>query len=166
MLDAPCAVYARVFDKDYRPAEQRRVTARLVRADATPNDSAAREVILDGVPGRPGEYRGMLSNDAAGPFELRLEDPAGWLAYEVSPPPPYELEPGGMAEEALREAARLSGGRFYREEDLFALPDHVAPRSAEFTLRAERLLWNPLAMILFVGLVTTEWVLRKTSNLI
>jgi hypothetical protein len=166
VLGAPCAVYARVFDKDYRPAEERRVTARLVRADAPPGDSAAREVFLDAVSGRPGEYRGMLSNDAAGPWELRLEAPAASLAYEVSPPPQYELEPGGMAEKALREAARLSGGRFYREEDLCGLPDHVEPRLAEFTFRAERLLWNPLAMILFVGLVTAEWVLRKLSNLI
>ena len=71
-----------------------------------------------------------------------------------------------MAEGALREAARLSGGRFYREEDLHLLPRQIKPQQVPFTMHVEKLLWNPLMMILFVGLVTAEWVLRKLSNLI
>jgi hypothetical protein len=108
-----------------------------------------------------------VTNDVAGQFELQLNGPVeASLSYEVSTPPQHELEPQGMAEGALREAARASGGRFYREEDLHLLPEQIEPRQVEFTLRVEKLLWNPLMMILFVGLVSVEWILRKLSNLI
>jgi hypothetical protein len=70
-----------------------------------------------------------------------------------------------MAEDILREAARLSGGKFYREEDLHGLAEQIEPRKAAFTQRQEVLLWNPLAFLVFVGLVSAEWVLRKFSNL-
>jgi hypothetical protein len=45
------------------------------------------------------------------------------------------------------------------------MPEQIEPRQSAFTVRQEVLLWNPLALLLFVGLVTTEWVLRKFSNL-
>jgi hypothetical protein len=70
-----------------------------------------------------------------------------------------------MDEQALREAAQLSGGKFYREEDLHRLAAEVTPRMAQITTRHEVLLWNPLALLVFVGLVTTEWLLRKFANL-
>ncbi|MDA1016163.1 MAG: hypothetical protein O3A00_17115, partial [Planctomycetota bacterium] len=72
---------------------------------------------------------------------------------------------GGLAEQSLREAARQSGGCFYREEDLHELPDQIESRQVQYTMHAETLLWNPLMLILFVGLVTAEWLLRRLSNL-
>ena len=80
-------------------------------------------------------------------------------------PPQHELEPDGLAEDTLREAARSSGGKFYREEDLHHLAADIVPQPASFTQPQEVLLWNPLAMIVFVVLVTAEWMLRKFSNL-
>ena len=59
----------------------------------------------------------------------------------------------------------MSGGRFYREEDLHQLAGSIERRTAPFTLRQEKLLWNPLAIVLFVGLITAEWLLRKFSDL-
>ena len=41
----------------------------------------------------------------------------------------HELEVTGLAEDELREAARLTGGRFYREEDLPQLAESITPRS-------------------------------------
>jgi uncharacterized membrane protein len=167
LLGGPCAVFARLFDDNYRPLSDSRVTVRLECVDAAPGQRAPREIRLEPIPGQPGVYRGTVANDVAGQFELQLDSPAAAsLSYEVSPPPQRELEPEGMAEGALREAARASGGRFYREEDLHLLPQQIEPRQMQFTMRVEKLLWNPLMMILFVGLVTTEWVLRKFSNLV
>jgi hypothetical protein len=80
-------------------------------------------------------------------------------------PSGHELEPLGMAETVLRQAAELSGGQFYREEDLHRLAEQVQGRSVAFTRRQEVLPWNPLVFVLLVGLVTAEWVLRKFSNL-
>ena len=86
--------------------------------------------------------------------------------YRVNLPPHHELEPAGLAEGPLRELATASGGRFYREEDLPKLVESIEAKNAPFTLRREILLWNPLTLLVFIGLVTTEWVVRKLTNLI
>jgi hypothetical protein len=118
------------------------------------------------VPGRPGEFRVLLPNDVPGRFRVRVTEPEpATFDYRVQLPPKHELEEAGLAEDELREAARLSGGRFYREEDLHRLPAEVPSRSVAFVQRQEVLLLNPLALLLFVGLVTAEWVVRKFSNL-
>ncbi|MCI0657719.1 MAG: hypothetical protein L0170_11700, partial [Acidobacteria bacterium] len=67
--------------------------------------------------------------------------------------------------EGLRSAALASGGRFYREEDLHRMASSLQGQKAMFTVRHETLLWNGWLFLLFVGLITGEWVLRKFSNL-
>jgi len=174
LFGRPSSIYARLFDAEFHPLKEERVPARLdfvdhvsnVTPDAVHGEERSRKVMLEAVPGQPGEYRVLLANDIPGRFELKTETPEpATLAYRVSLPPNHELEPGGMAEEELREAARISGGQFYREEDLHRLPDNIQPQAAAFSQRQEVVLWNPLAMLVFVVLITAEWILRKFSNL-
>jgi hypothetical protein len=117
----------------------------------------------------PGEYRAALPNDTPGRFELRVDEAEGLepasLSFRVEQPPGHETELAGMAEEALRLAAQTSGGQFYREEDLHHLATDITARSLPFVQRQEILLWSPLTMLLFVSLITAEWILRKFSNL-
>ena len=80
-------------------------------------------------------------------------------------PPEHELAPGGMAEGDLRKLAEATGGGFYREEDLYKLPGQVKTQTAPFTIRNETILWNKWAMILLIGLLTLEWVVRKFNGL-
>jgi hypothetical protein len=162
----PSSVYARVFDADFRPLKEERLRARLEYLDAHPGEDTTRTIMLEAIPGQPGDYRALLAHDVPGRFELKLDSPEpSSLQYRIDLPPQHELEPAGMAEEALRQAASLSGGRFYREEDLHRLAGQVEPASARFSQRQEVLLWNPLALLLFVGLATAEWIIRKFSNL-
>ena len=81
-------------------------------------------------------------------------------------PPHHELELAGLADGPLRELAAATGGRFYREEDLPRLVESIEPKAAAYTLRREVLFWNPLAFLVFLGLVTAEWVVRKFADLI
>ncbi len=163
------SVKARLLDRQYEPVRRPLVRATLVNLDATDPNTRSREVLLKRVPGQPGEYRGALPNDAAGRHELRVAAAdsleAGSLPYRVELPPRHEMEQLGLADEALRAAAAASGGAYYREEDLHRLADAVEARPAPFVQRQEILLWNPLALVLFVALITAEWVLRKFSNL-
>jgi hypothetical protein len=166
VLGRPAAVKARLLDPKYEP-----LTRPLVRASLHHLDGAGgtRTVLLKRIPGQPGEYRGSLPNDSPGRYELRLAQDKGvqaaTLPYRVELPPRHELEKAPPAEEALRAAAAVSGGKYYREEDLHRLADNVAPQKSSFVVRQEVLLWNPLALGLFVLLLTAEWVLRKFSNL-
>ena len=117
-------------------------------------------------PGRDGEFRCLLPHDKEGRYEIRVNSPEpATFSYRVNLPPGHELVESGMAAEELRQAARLSGGGFYQEEDLYRLAAQITPRKHDFTLRQEVLLWNPLIFILFLALVTAEWVLRKFANL-
>jgi uncharacterized membrane protein len=162
----PGTVYARLFDADFLPLHEDRVTARLEQIDAPGGTSASRLITLEAVPGQSGEYRALLPHDVVGQFELHVDGPdPAVLPYRVRLPVGHELEATGMAEDALREAAALSGGRFYREENLVNLPGQIEPRSVAFTRSREVLLWNSTALLLFFALVTTEWLVRKFANL-
>ena len=70
-----------------------------------------------------------------------------------------------MAEDLLQAAASVSGGRFYREENLHELPSQIEGRESSYILRQELNLWGPLAFLIFAGLVTCEWLGRKFANL-
>ena len=45
------------------------------------------------------------------------------------------------------------------------LPDDVQERKVEFRITQEVVLWNQYVMILFILLITAEWVIRKFANL-
>jgi hypothetical protein len=165
-LGRPCYVFARVFDPEYRPYTGDHVTARLEHLDARTGQERWRTVTMEPVHGQPGEFRALLAHDATGRFAFKVDDPApAVIEYRVGLPPQHELEAAGMAEDALREAAALSGGKFYREEDLHRLAADLAPRKASFVVRHEMLLWNWPMFLAFLGLITLEWVLRKFANL-
>jgi hypothetical protein len=166
VLGRPGYVYARVFDAEYKPYTGERVRARVDKLDARPGEERSRTVVLERVSGLPGEYRALLAHDAVGRFQVKVDDPVlAALEYRVGLPPQHELEVAGMAEEELRAAAEASGGKFYREEDLHRLAANLKPRTAPFVTRHEMLLWNAPMLLLFVGLITLEWILRKFSDL-
>lgn len=166
VLGRPAYVYARVFDPEFRPYTGERLRARLEALDAPAGSERERTLALEAVPGQPGDYRALLPNDAAGRFAVRVEEPApAALEFRVNLPPQHELEVAGMEEETLRAAAEVSGGAFYREEDLHRLAGALRPCSSAQTVRREVLLWNAPMFALFVALIGAEWVLRKFSNL-
>jgi hypothetical protein len=169
VLGRPGTVKARLLDKDYEPLTRANVKAVLVHQDAGEGQKREQPIELRRIKSMPGEYRASLPNDTAGRFELRLDESEGLepssLSYRVEQPPGHEMEIAGMAEEALRSAAQTSGGRFYREEDLHRLAADIEPRTLPFVQRQEILMWSSLSMLLFVALITAEWVLRKFSNL-
>lgn len=167
-------VFARLFTKEYKPLTADEVEARLTTVG--PGEPAAGVPVKltavrgpDNVP--TGEYVGTLPFDRTGRFSLAVqtdrEDKSTFAAldYRVTLPPEHELAPGPMAEAELRKLADGSGGAFYREEDLYKLPEAVKPQWVPVTTRTETFLWNQWAMALLVGLLTLEWVVRKLNGL-
>jgi hypothetical protein len=166
VMGRPGHVYARVFDAEFRPYAGEKIAARLERLDAAAGEERSRLIVLEAVPGQAGDFQALLANDAAGKYTIRVTEPAdGSLDFRVGLPPEHELTVAGLAEDPLRAMASVSGGAFYREEDLHKLVGAVKPAQASFTVRSERLLWNAPMLILFVALITVEWILRKFSNL-
>jgi uncharacterized membrane protein len=166
VIGQPTFVHARLLDREYRPLTQERVTARLEPLDGGAAGDRSRPIVFDAVGGQPGQYRATLPNDTAGRWVLKLDDPEpAALEFRVGYPPHHELAVAGLADGPLREAARLSGGQFYREESLHKLAGNLVPQAAPFAVRQEIVLWNGLAFWLFVLVITAEWVFRKFSHL-
>ena len=159
-------IYVRLVDKDFNPRKDPKVDADLEFMDAKAGDERRTPVVLLPLKGRPGEYAALVPHHRAGRFELHVKNPdVNTFSFRVDLPPKHELEESGLNEKALREAAQVSGGRFYREEDLHQLPGSLEVRTSEFRRRQEVLLWNPLAILLFVGLISAEWLVRKFADL-
>jgi hypothetical protein len=166
VLGAPGSIFVRLLDKEFNPRKDQKVDAILEYLDAKPGQEKTRKIVLFAIPGREGEFRAPLSHEHPGRWEIRVNNPeTNAFSFNVELPPRHELEETGLAEKALRDMARISGGRFYREEDLHELVGAVQPRKINFTSRQEIILWNPLVLVLFVTLITSEWLLRKFANL-
>jgi hypothetical protein len=160
------SVFVRMLNKDHTPRTEPQIEAALDYVDAKDGNERTRKIMLYPVAkDRPGEYAALLTHDRPGRYELKVNNPEPFTySFRVELPPRHELEDAGMAEKSLREMARLSGGQFYREEDLYLLPDDVPARTVAYRDRQDVMLY-PLALALFVMLITGEWLVRKFSNL-
>jgi uncharacterized membrane protein len=71
----PGTVYARVFDKDFRPLRVNRLSARLEYRASDTGKTTVQPLLLEAVPGHAGDYRAMLANDRPGNCEIKLDVP-------------------------------------------------------------------------------------------
>ncbi|MSQ96703.1 MAG: hypothetical protein EXR98_19415 [Gemmataceae bacterium] len=166
VVGTPNTIYVRLLDKDFNQRKDKKVEVELEHMDAKLGEQRKEMITLNAIPGREGDYAVLVPNNRAGRYELHVKNPdVNTFSYRVDLPPKHELEEAGLNEIALRQAAELSQGKFYREEDLHTMVANIRPQAKEFKLRQEILLWNPLAILLFLGLITMEWLVRKFSDL-
>ena len=107
----------------------------------------------------PGEYQATVAAPATGDAQ-----PTQRFAVTA---PPGELARTEMDAATLRQAAAVSGGKFYTFETATRLLDDL-PRSQP--ARVERLpplpIWNaPAIAALFIALIAAEWVARRRLGL-
>lgn len=153
-------VLARLYDANFAP-----VRAALVHGSYATTDAKS-EVLLRAVPDQPGMYRGDFVVSTPGGYQFSIaDDRATTLDFAVTKPQ-YEIGSAAMDEPLLREMARLSGGAFFREEDLASLPQKLSERDERISRVIDADLWaSPFYFALLCALVTTEWILRKRYQL-
>ncbi|RKU11809.1 hypothetical protein C6503_18325 [Candidatus Poribacteria bacterium] len=77
-----------------------------------------------------------------------------------------ELEAPQLNEDLLKKLASETGGAYFEMADAESLPENVAKVQNQVFVDAERELWShPLILITVVGLLGTEWFLRKRIGL-
>jgi hypothetical protein len=146
---------------DHRGHETRQVVLRRTGASR-----ADFEGIVEMLP--VGEYHAWMAVptlDSQGPETEGEEAPA--TDFKVTAPP-GEFQRVQMDRAALEEAAELTEGRFYTFETAGKLLDDLPPgRQVPIESLPPRPLWNrwPL-LVLFLVLLTTEWVMRKTAGMV
>jgi hypothetical protein len=157
-------VYARLYSEGYAPVVEPSVSAHY----ETPGGAGAapQAVVLRPLPEQPGMYRGEFTAPAAGAYQFSVDrDVQTQIPFTVAEPK-LELGDTAMNQAELSEMATTSGGAFLHEEDLIKLPDLIASRSEKVQSTVDVDIWaSPLYFLIMLALVTTEWVMRKLSNL-
>ncbi|MBM3992687.1 MAG: hypothetical protein FJ303_00795 [Planctomycetes bacterium] len=184
LVGSESTVYVTLLDKDFNPRKDLKVEAELEYMDAKQGDAKRLVTLIAklNAKGEPiGQYTLTERHNDAGRFELRIRNPEQHtFSFRVDLPPKHELEQSGLAEKALRDAAKLSGGKFYREDrGAGTPPSHHSiselvsslesrtvksiPRPLEVT--KVRYVLAMLALFTFLAVITLEWVIRKFSDL-
>ena len=156
-------IFARLYTEGYEPMTEPQVRGLFVERGST---LPPRDVILRPIPGQNAMYRGEIVAPAPGSFEFSVaHDPATKLDLTVEDPK-QELAETAMNRALLEQMAAASGGGFFREEDLYQLPQKIAGKSERIKSKMEVEIWSqPVYFLLMLGVVTVEWILRKVSQL-
>jgi uncharacterized membrane protein len=161
-------IAADVRDKDYHPAADARVTARVIGPAGL---AAALE--LTPVANSPGRFQADWSAPRAGLYVAELTARRG--AEEIGSDALAFQRLDGVAESfhteqnrpLLEELASGTGGRYMRPGELAQLASAIPYSQAGVSVQEIRELWNmPIAFILILSLRAAEWVLRRKWGLV
>jgi hypothetical protein len=162
------------------------IAARLFRAEAAATGtidpdtaSAVALVPLHPVAGQPRLYEGSVPALPLGRYRIRLDAPQLTEALHLddrksAPQASVEVVPRETSERVeltvdREPAARLAastGGRVFADYEADALPSQLGAQTTRTLRTDETPLWDhPATLLLFFGIVTSEWLLRKRAGL-
>lgn len=160
-------ITGRILDRNFQPERRDKIPARLEWLDAPENltlSQKTKDVFLRALPDHPGEYTLPLSHDRVGRFALvvpgETETRVEWRTF-----PPHDMEKGGLAAEALRDAARVSGGAYLREDEGKKVHGLLKPAEAPVVVRAEMPRLHPFLFLVLAVALSLEWTLRRWNNM-
>ncbi|HZN69486.1 MAG TPA: hypothetical protein VFB66_29700, partial [Tepidisphaeraceae bacterium] len=123
--------------------------------------------------GQPENYLASFPADKVGRFTLRLTNPVGGESAAMDLPievtvPRLELEQPQVDRQLLtRLAAETLGQAVSFAEAKAALPKLIPSAAKVIPIQSSEPLWDaPLAMWIFLLLLTGEWVLRKVYGML
>lgn len=143
-----------------------------VVADVAGPGGRADKVTLTNQPGAPGHYAGSFEPKAPGKYEVVVQAKVGdahlktdKITVEVGRPN-LEFEKLDLDEKMLQRIAADSGGRYVHISTADHLVDQLDKTQRKKRLYYEkRLYWPSGFWVIFVGVLTAEWVLRKRFQL-
>lgn len=164
-LDERVAIEARVLNQDWQPSEEESIDVRW----SGPNGEI-QTGSLALVPGRPGAFRGALDVERPGHHRVWIEEDGAERTssgFEITLPSRESADPSPDPA-ALVELAVATGGTHLTLAEIELLfeqfpggEEQREPISARFEDAWDR--WTSLLVIL--GLLAAEWLLRKRMNL-
>ena len=136
------------------------IDSQLGDASATPDPAFDSHFTAQFVLLQKGKYR-IRATGRSGPLKLG-EDQIDVYAQ----PQLAELENPQRNEDLLKQLAGQTGGAYFTMADAASVPENIANVQNPIFVDAERELWaHPLVLIAVVGLLGTEWFLRKRVGL-
>jgi hypothetical protein len=173
--DGHAALSAEVRDEDYQP-----VADAVVEAHVLGPDGLSARVPLTPVRGAPGRFRAEWNAEQTGDYltEITAARAATGTAHAGQPLGRDVLSfrrVDGAAEnfhtsqnrELLTRIARLTGGRYWRADELDTLADQISYSPAGISIHGARDLWDmPALLLLILVLAGGEWLLRRQWGII
>lgn len=123
--------------------------------------------------GRPLVFEGKAISLPTGEYNVKLAVDGGDIGERdvvaslfVHSQQSLELNDLSANVELLRQIAQVSGGRLLQADELAELPALIRPEVQQLTIRHEFTLWDKWpTLLLFFGLLTAEWIVRKLNGL-
>jgi hypothetical protein len=157
----------RFFDERFIPAGTSSVTLLLER-----RNGERRNVSLPRVAGQPTVFEGQAAALPIGAYHALVTSPS----FRESPPATdFRIEAGSdelakrdLDRREMEQAARISRGQYSGLAEASDLPSQIPPGHPVLLSARDRIpLWNRWELlVLFAGLLTTEWILRKRARLV
>ncbi len=156
-------IYARLYKAPtYDPLTDETAAGTYESADGRTRAS----VTMRKLPEQPGLYRGEFTAPDAGVFNFAVDrDKKEKLEINIEQPK-LELGETALNEPLLKEMASVTKGAYFREEDLYKLPDQMRLKTERVKSKLEVDIWaSPAYFILLVLVVAAEWIGRKIVQL-
>jgi hypothetical protein len=160
-------VFARLYNDSFQPIADPQAQAEYtVITGVAGAEGEKQEVMLRAVPEQPGMYRGDFVALKAGRYRLAtVNDPSTAVEFTAREPQ-FELGETAMNEGLLKQMAAISGGRYFREEDLAELAKELNSKPETLHTSRDVEVWSsPFYFLLMCVVAATEWVLRKRWHL-
>ena len=159
-------VLARLYTTSFEPLTQPFVKAAYSIRTSGQSQAGETEITLRLVQDQPGVYQGEFIAPALGQYQFYTQNEKDIrLDFNVIEPL-FEFGETAMNAELLQNIAKISGGAFVREEELYKLPEIIQSKAQKIESRIEAPLWSsPLYFIILLSIVTAEWIMRKKSQL-
>ena len=162
-------VTAQVYSETYQP-QIGATTGATVQIEVTPPEGAPFQLRVTRISETISEenrYTARFEVREKGTYHIRATSGAGntdKTEFYVQPQL-AELEAPQLNEALLRQLASQTGGAYFAIADAAQLPETIAFVQDSVFVDTERDVWaHPLVLILVVGLLGTEWFLRKRNG--
>jgi hypothetical protein len=139
-------------------------------------DGELEAVELEAQSNRPGWYRGRFVATQVGTYVIRIDLPGGagtpsaLIQKELRVGrPDLEFRETRLNQEGLSVLASMSyGGRYYDVEDALQIADEIEDQTATLVVTGDsETLWDRWwTLAILLGLLGTEWALRKRYRLL
>jgi hypothetical protein len=162
-------ITARMLDQDYRPLADPSCPANIAGPHAE-----EMQVQMKAMAERPGTFETEFKPDDVGFYKIVVgselfgdERDRGFASFAVHVPV-KEFENPMIDKKVLETLAANTKGVFVPITEIQRLPDVITARGTTYAYETkEDELWDsPLAILLFVGVIATEWLVRKRARLI
>jgi uncharacterized membrane protein len=174
--DGHTALSAEVRGEDFQPVADAAVEAHILGPDGL-----SARVPMTPVAGAPGRFQAEWNANKAGDYLVEVTatqhpDVAPGRADALLGRDVFSFRRvNGEAEnfhaqqnrELLTRIATLTGGRYWRPQELAALVDEISYSPAGITTHATRALWDmPAVLLLILTLCVAEWLLRRLWGIV